>query len=432
MRKVEFKMKLRDQLELLLNSLVLIVALIWIFRDILLISQYSNEIVYTFIFFLFLSKIINVRFDMGIFGFISSLLSSIGSFSISLCIAFFLGGFLGLEKQFTSYTVSLLVAGIIAYLASWSFGTLVSKRRITLGKKLTSFYVENNQIASGIEIGADELNGIPILYGNKISGAVLFNNFDLNINTTLGNVRVPIKPPALVLSSKLRKKGEIRNVTVEELKKAMEILSSYKENIRTEYIKLPLILVREDPEVEEVRFGPIKVVSTEDFDEISISPFIHIVEERKVKKGKAFVASVNKQEVVVKFEMGKIHASWNGSRLLTDGKSYTLLRRGSSYAKDKLGSLSLHSPSYSLRISKDTVSLKLFDIKLVVTPSMLILESNKRVQRIKDETLSKKFISSLLNLAKSQVTDLLRGIEPSLDEIYNEVDSLLGEIGEKK
>ncbi|MEM0219946.1 MAG: hypothetical protein QW213_06405, partial [Thermoproteota archaeon] len=179
---------------------------------------------------------------------------------------------------------------------------------------------------------------------------------------------------------------------------------------------------------ESVRFGPIRVSEEGGESKISITPFINIVESGKDKK-KALVLSNNKKKVIVKLNGKKVKASWDGWKLVTDGESYTFLRKGSVYAKDSIDGLMLKTMNYTLKVSESSVSVDIPGIKLVATPKLLVLSSGSRSQRIEDQEISRRFIESVARIIRNQVSDLLNGIEPDIADVYAGIDSILKKVG---
>jgi hypothetical protein len=96
------RLSLRSKARAVFSSLALIVALVWLLRSVLFVSEYGNEIVCVFMVLLFLSNILKVRLNSDVFAFLSSLASSFGSFAVGLSLAFFFGDFFGLGSDAVS------------------------------------------------------------------------------------------------------------------------------------------------------------------------------------------------------------------------------------------------------------------------------------------------------------------------------------------
>lgn len=421
---------LANKLSSVFSTFVLILILVWLLRGLLQISQYSSYIVYAVILFMLLSKLLQVKIDEGIAGFISSLTSSIGLLSVEVGILFFIGGYFGLEQEFSRYTLPLFVAGILLLILSWRLGVIVPIRRTTLKKEIYSFEDKGMQLDENLKIRTEELLGLPIELGNMLVGCVAIKDLDLDINTTLGKILVPVKAPAIIFSSSLNKKNKIRDASTEEYEAARSFYISKKGEEKKSIVKLPFIEVEEYGDFyESVRFGPIRVYEENGESTISITPFIHIVESGE-RKRKALVLSDNKKKVMVKLDGKKVKASWDGWRLVTDGKSYTFLRKGSVYAKDSLEGLMLKTMNYVLKVSESSVSVDIPGVKLVATPQLLILSSGNKSQRIEDKEISKRFIETIAKIIRNQVSDLLNGIEPNIADVYAGIDSVLKEVGD--
>jgi len=420
---------LSEELAYIFSTLALILIIVWLLRGTLQVSQYSSYIVYAVVLFMLFSKLLQVKISEGIAGFISSFASSIGSLAVEVSVMFFIGGYLGLEQEFTRYTLPLFVAGIVLLILSWRLGVIVPIRRTTLKKEIYSFECKGMQLGENLKIRTGELLGLPIEFGNMLVGCVAIKDLDLDINTTLGKILVPIKAPAVIFSSSLSKKDKVREASVEEYESARNLYISKKSEEKKSVVKLPFIEVEEYGDFyESVRFGPIRVHEENGESTISITPFIHVVESGK-RKEKALVLSDNKNKAMVKLDGKKVKASWNGWRLVTDGESYTFLRKGSVYAKDSIDGLMLKTMNYMLKVSESSVSVDIPGVKLVATPQLLILSSGNRSQKVENKEISKRFIETVARIIRNQVSDLLNGIEPDIADVYAGIDSILKEIG---
>ncbi|MEM2922193.1 MAG: hypothetical protein QXF26_07745 [Candidatus Bathyarchaeia archaeon] len=424
---------LKHKLGAFLSSVTVLLALTWLLRSVLLLSQYSVELVYAFAFFLLLSNLVNVKLRSGAFGFLSSLSSSAGSFAIELSLAFFLGGFLGLEKAFTDYTLTLLVAGVLFFVASYLFGRLEAPHLHAISKEVIGIGGGELKLADNLSVKADAISGLPITIDGRMVGAVVLDDLELNINTTLGALKVQADNPVLILSSKLRRGAKIRGASEEELARAEEIYESRREQVgKHTAIKLPFLSVEEyDDHASEVRIGPMRVADTDEGSIVDIPPFIHIVDTTP-RRSRVLVVSKGDTKVVVTSVGNEVKATWDGWRLKTDGETYTFIRRGNSYARDSAGSLIVGCPGYELSVSKGNVSLELMDIKIMATQSNLVLKSGEKVQRISNEGLSRSFIEAIVEIAKGQISELLSGMELDPADVYDEVDSLLKGMGERQ
>jgi len=425
-RRVEIRMNTRAKIGTLFNGIALILALAWVFRETLLVSRYSIQIVFGVIACIIISNMINVKLGQGFFGFISSLASRTGAASIDLAIIFFFGGFLGLERQFSDYTLTLLAAGIVLFVASWTFGRLVAPIGPRIGREVVSFGTGQVQLANGLRAEAEELIGLRVSVGNKLLGCVTLTDVDFVVYTTLGATNVPAKAPVLILSQRIKCGEKIRDATEEEYARAEKLYSTRREQLHRISVRVPFVKVEEYGDFgTEVEIGPVKIHDTDEGTVVDIPPFIHAVEEPKLRGGRVFVASGDKRRTTITRAKGAVRAMWNGWRLKTDGESYTTVRKGNWYAKDRSGSLSVGSPGYRLTVSKDNVSVDLPDVSLMATPSVLVLKAGDKTHRIGDEKLSRKLIDALVDVARNQVSDLLSGAELDPADVYVEIDSLL-------
>jgi hypothetical protein len=423
------RLSLRSKARTVFSSLALIVALVWLLRSVLFVSEYGNEIVYVFMALLFLSNILKVRLNSDVFAFLSSLASSFGSFAVDLSLAFFFGGFFGLGSEFTAYTLAFFVGGLVLYVTSWSLGRLESPKRAMVAKEVASFGSGPIQLGKNLKAQVQELTGLPIRLRDRLLGIVTLNDIDLVFQTTFGPVKVPVRSPALVLSSRLNQKGRIREATEGEWKEASDLYTNRGEEAGWTVVKLPFVKVEDQGGFStEVEVGPFKFSDTDQGSVIDIPPFIHVVSDEGSRSGRALVLSRGERRARVTCARDMVRASWNGWRIKTDGQGYTVVRHSGSYAKDKAGGLVVGSPGYSLRVSKDNVSVELPDTKLMATPSVLVLASGGKSQRISDEKLSRRFIESMLDVAQDQISELLAGQDPDPADVYVEIDSLLKEI----
>ncbi|MBO3767917.1 MAG: hypothetical protein JTT16_01155 [Candidatus Brockarchaeota archaeon] len=418
-----------DELAYVLSTFSLVLIIIWLLRSPLQISQYSRYIVYAVVFLMFFSKLLQIKVGAGVTGLVSSFASAVGSLALEVSIMFFVGSYLGLEQEFTRYILPLFLTGVILLILSWKLGFIVPLRKTTLRKEIYSFESKGMQLGENLKVKAEEIIGLPIEFGNILVGCVAIKDLDLDINTTIGKILIPIKTPTIIFSSSLRKKNKIRDASTEEYESAKSLYMSKKDEEKKSIIKLPFIEVEEYGDFyESVRFGPIRVSEEGGESKISITPFINIVESGKDKK-KALVLSNNKKKVIVKLNGKKVKASWDGWKLVTDGESYTFLRKGSVYAKDSIDGLMLKTMNYTLKVSESSVSVDIPGIKLVATPKLLVLSSGSRSQRIEDQEISRRFIESVARIIRNQVSDLLNGIEPDIADVYAGIDSILKKVG---
>ena len=418
--------RLGGRLGILLSGVALIIALVWIFRSILFVSQYSVQIAYAFIVFVFLTNIIHVKLNQGFFGFLGSLASKLGSFAIDISIAFFFAGFLGLEQQFTNYTLALFIAGILLFIASFIFWRLVVPKRAVIGREVFSFGSGQIQFADDLKARAEQIVGLPITIGNRLLGCMSVNDVEFSVNTTFGGVKVPARAPVLILSRNLERKEKVRNATDEEYAKAEKLYAERKSQLTGTFVKLPFVNVEAyEDDTTEVEIGPLRVSDTDEGTIVDIPPFIHVIEEGGPRRVRVFVTSGDKERATIVLAKGLVKAIWNGWKLKTDGDTYTIVRKGGSYAKDRDGTLIVGSPGYELTVSSENVSIQLPDIELMATPTMLVLKSDGKTQRISNEKLSRRLIDAMVNVAKEQVSDLLSGAELDPADVYVEIDSLL-------
>jgi len=408
-----------------------LLALVWIFRSALLLSQYNAQLVNAFALFLLLANLVNVKLRSA-FGFLSSLASSVGSFAVELSLAFFFGGFLGLEKAYTDYTITLFVAGILFFVASWLFGRLEVPYARLISKEVVSFGGGEIRLTDNLSVKADSFTGLPITMDGKMVGAVALNDVELNLNTTLGTLRVQAKRPVLILSSRLKRGAKIRSASEDEIARAKALYESRREQLgRHAVVRLPFLSVEEyEDRASEVRIGPMRIADTDEGSVVDIPPFVHVVDSTP-RKHRVLVASKGESKVAVTSVDNEVRAMWDGWRVRTDGETYTTVRRGNSYARDSAGSLVVGCPGYRLTVSRGNVSLELVDTKIMATQSMLILKSGEKAQRVDDENLRQRFVEAMVEVAKAQISDLLSGIEPDPADVYDEVDSLLKNLGER-
>jgi len=416
----------RAKISSLLAGAALLVALAWLFRGVLFLSQYSVQIVWTVAILVLLSNAISVRLDQGVSGLFSSLASGLGSASVELSILFLLGGFLGLESIFTDYTLTLFVAGLLLFMASWLVGRLVTPKRPILERHIARFSDGEMELAHGLKVRAQQLQGLPISVGRRSLGCVAINDMDFHIESTLGPVRIPARAPVLILTPMLRKGERVRDVTQEEYDSAWSLYSTRTGRMSGTFIRIPFVNIRAyDDYATEVELGPLRISDTDEGTVVDIPPFVHVVDDTGPRRRRVLVASASPHRTTIISTKGKTKARWNGWRIKTDGQSYTVLRRGSSYAKDGGGNLVVGSLGYELTVSKENVAVQLPDVELVATPRMLIVTTEGETQRIADERLSRRFIDSMVEVAKSQVSDLLSGAEVDPAEAYVAIDSLL-------
>lgn len=427
MTRVEFRMTLRSKIQYMFTSLALILALVWLLRSVLLIPGYGDEIAYAFMALLFLSNVMSVKIDQGAFGLLSSLASSIGSYAVDLSISFFIGGFLGLGEQFTRYTLALFVGGLVLFVVSWKTGRLVEPKRPRICREVVSLGNNRLEFAAGLVADSPRLTGMPIKMGNKVLGAVTVDDFDLLVKTTLGPVKVAVKAPALVLGPHLTLGEKVRDPSDSELRDAEMLYSKRRDEVGGTSIRLPFLSVEEHEGLEtEVQIGPFRVSDTEAGAVVDIPPFIHITSDSGGPGRRVFVTSGSDGRAIVTWSQGTIKARWNGWSVKTDGETHTVLRKGSSFAKDRAGSLIVGSPGYTLNVSGDNVSVQLPDMQITATPGVLVLTSGGKSQRMSDERLSKRFIDAMVEVARDQISRLMAGEEPDPADVYVEIDSLLG------
>lgn len=430
MVKVVVKASPIDQLGMAISGIALILALAWIFRTALFISQYSIEIVYAFIVCVFFTNIIHVKLNQGVFGLVSSLASKLGSFALDTSVAFFFAGFLGLEQQFTNYTLALFIASLLLFIASFIFWRLVVPKRAIIGKEIFSFGKGQIQLADDLKAKTDNLTGMPIRIGNRQLGCISLNDVEFSVNTTLGYVRVPVSAPVLIMSGRLQKDARVRDATEDEWEKAESLYANRRKQLSGSLIKVPFVRVETyEDDSTEVEIGPIRISDTEEGTMVDVPPFIHFVDEEKPTKGRILIASGDRDKATIALARGILKASWGSFRLKTDGNTFTSVRKGGSYAKDRAGSIVIGSPGYELTVSGDNVSLELPDIELMATPSTLVVKAGGKTQRIANEKLSRRLIDAMVDVAKNQVSALLGGAEIDPADVYVEIDSILHGVG---
>lgn len=428
MRKARFG--LIDELAYITSTLVLVLIIVWLLRGPLQVSQYSSYIVHTVVLLMLFSKLLRVKVSEGVVSFVSSFISAIGWFALEVSVMFFIGGYLGLEQEFTRYTLPLFVAGIILLIFSWNLGVIVPIKRTALKKEVYLFETKGIQSSDNLKIRTEEFIGLPIEFGNMLVGCVTLKDLDLDINTTLGKISLLVRAPALIFSSNLNKKRKVRDASTEEYESARSFYISKKSEEKKSIVKLPFIEVEEYGDFyESVRFGPIRISEENGESTVSITPFVHITESGK-RKRKALVLSNGKKKVMVRLDGKKVKASWDGWRLVTDGESYTFLRKGSVYAKDSIGELVLKTMNYTLKVSENSVSVSIPGVELTATPQLLVISSGSKFQKVEDKEISKRFIETVARIIRNQISDLLNGIEPDITDVYNGIDSVLKKIGD--
>lgn len=426
MVKVALRVSPIDQLGMVISGIALILALAWIFRAALFISQYSIELIYAFIGCVFLTNLIHVRLNQGAFGFLSSLASKLGSFALDISVAFFFAGFLGLEQQFTNYTLALFIASLLLFIASFIFGRLVGPKRANISREVFSFGKGQIPLAEDLKAKTEQLTGMPVKIDNRQLGCISLNDVEFAVNTTLGSVRVPASAPVLIMSSKLQKDGKVRDATEDEWEKAESLYANRRKHLSGNLIKVPFVHVETyEDDSTEVEIGPMRISDSEEGTIVDIPPFIHLTDEEKPTKGRILIASGEKDKATIVVARGILKASWGGLRLKTDGDAFTSIRKAGSYAKDRAGSIVIGSPGYELTVSRDNVSLELPDIELMATPSTLVVKAGGKTQRIANEKLSRRLIDAMVDVAKNQVSDLLSGAEIDPADVYVEIDSIL-------
>jgi hypothetical protein len=394
----------------------LFLLILWLFRYQLNLANYSIEIIIASLSIFTVSRIINLDFEQSGIAIFVSFLYKLASSAFYASIILFIFGFLGLEKILADLALPIFISAIILAIIPYTIEKLERGRFSFKPKLIKKGEFEINEKVR-IKLKEDSL-GYEIKKGGRWYGIAILSDVLAIINTDIGDFKVNLKSPSLLLSRMLRIKNGKINKENKELKKLIEKMLNdlYKSSKFEETkVKLPFISVEEDSLGERVKVGPIEVIEEGDYEEVKIGPFIHVSETRRPR----MVIYSSNAELKIKGNL--IQLKENGKKLKYDGSTFIFATNGDKIKIDRKNII-LRSLDFKILARKNELILSSPEFMMSIRDDLIKFHSKEKRFTIRDQKLASTLISEITEKINEQIINVFEGFSLDVTEFLDSIN----------
>jgi hypothetical protein len=394
----------------------LFLLILWLFRYQLNLANYSIEVIIASLSIFTISRIINLDFEQSGIAIFVSFLYKLASSAFYASIILFIFGFLGLEKILTDLALPTFISAIILAIIPYTIEKLGRGRFSFKPKLIKKGEFEINERVK-IKLKEDSL-GYEIKKGGRWYGIAILSDVLAIINTDIGDFKVNLKSPSLLLSRMLRiKNGKIKKEDKESRELIVKMLNDLYKSRKFEEtkVRLPFISVEEDSLGERVKVGPIEVIEEGDYEEVKIGPFIHVSETRRPR----MVIYSSNAEVKIKGNL--VQLKENGKKLKYDGSTFIFATNGDKIKIDRKNII-LRSLDFKILARKNELILSSPEFMMSIKDDLIKFYSKEKRFTIRDQKLASTLISEITEKINEQIINVFEGFSLDVTEFLDSID----------
>jgi hypothetical protein len=394
----------------------LFLLILWLFRYQLNLANYSKEIIIVSLSIFTISRIINLDFEQSGIAIFVSFLYKLASSAFYASIILFIFGFLGLEKILADLALPIFISAIILAIIPYTIEKLERGRFSFKPKLIKKGEFEINEKVK-IKLKEDSL-GYEIKKGGRWYGIAILSDVLAIINTDIGDFKVNLKSPSLLLSRMLRiKNGKIEKEDKESKKLIEKMLNDLYKSRKFEEtkVRLPFISVEEDSLGERVKVGPIEVIEEGDYEEVKIGPFIHVSETRRPR----MVIYSSNAEVKIKGNL--VQLTENDKKLKYDGSTFIFATNGDKIKIDRKNII-LRSLDFKILARKNELILSSPEFMMSIKDDLIKFHSKEKRFTIRDQKLASTLISEITEKINEQIINVFEGFSLDVTEFLDSID----------
>jgi len=424
-------LRIREKFSDALKIIVILLILVWFFRETLNISQYSFYIILFASLLFLLSSIITLELK-GFIITISNLFGKLAYVSFILALTYFILGFFGLEAFFVNLSLPLFISAILLGIISYIiYKYTLREIKLKINKKPILLKPTTVNISNFITLNlTNETKVFKVERVKEEVGGILFNEIQVNIKHPLKNFTLSFKPPVLLYYRNIKFKGEKVKENLKEsmviqanelLEKALRTFPRIVPKIRG--VKLPFISVEEDEFGERVKIGPLTAVEDEYGERVSIGPFLNIVESKSYRYPPGFMIFSNEKRMIAR--EGNLIIEWDDEYLVLN-RNRIKIKLGDYLAGIKETSYFMKwMENYIVKVSPNKLYLKTPEIYLSVSKSNIRLISPQKTYRLYDTEIANNIINEAFNEISKQIIDMFDGLPPDFPLIVDKITKVL-------
>jgi hypothetical protein len=394
----------------------LFLLILWLFRYQLNLANYSIEIIIVSLSIFTISRIINLDFEQSGIAIFVSFLYKLASSAFYASIILFIFGFLGLEKILADLALPIFISAIILAIIPYTIEKLERGRFSFKPKLIKKGEFEINEKVR-IKLKEDSL-GYEIKKGGRWYGIAILSDVLAIINTDIGDFKVNLKSPSLLLSRMLRiKNGKINKEDKNSRELITKMLNDLYKSRKFEEtkVKLPFISVEEDSLGERVKVGPIEVIEEGDYEEVKIGPFIHVSETRRPR----MVIYSSNAELKIKGNL--VQLKENGKKLKYDGSTFIFATNGDRIKMDRKNII-LRSLDFKILARKNELILSSPEFMMSIRDDLIKFHSKEKRFTIRDQKLASTLISEITEKINEQIINMFEGFSLDVTEFLDSIN----------
>jgi hypothetical protein len=394
----------------------LFLLILWLFRYQLNLANYSIEIIIASLSIFTISRIINLDFEQSGIAIFVSFLYKLASSAFYASIILFIFGFLGLEKILADLALPIFISAIILAIIPYTIEKLERGRFSFKPKLIKKGEFEINEKVR-IKLKEDSL-GYEIKKGGRWYGIAILSDVLAIINTDIGDFKVNLKSPSLLLSRMLRiKNGKINKEDKNSRELITKMLNDLYKSKKFEEtkVRLPFISVEEDSLGERVKVGPIEVIEEGDYEEVKIGPFIHVSETRRPR----MVIYSSNAELKIKGNL--VQLKENGKKLKYDGSTFIFATNGDKIKIDRKNII-LRSLAFKILARKNELILSSPEFMMSIRDDLIKFYSKEKRFTIRDQKLASTLISEITEKINEQIINVFEGFSLDVTEFLDSIN----------
>lgn len=422
------------------GGMAAILLFVWLFRGVIGISGYSEDIILATLSLIFLSSAFNTRANTGLARAVSSFLGNLtGASIISILLIWFLEWIAGAKyfpREIANFVPGLAITAIATGLGAFAAHEF-RPRRTQASVSYPLFTIragEGPSLGSARLAAKKDVVAASVKKSGKVVGCVILGDLQASFNTPMGTVNaslvgpvtssgIPFKGEKLGEKDALRITGKPRASLLEDARKSASLLDAARGEAS---LDLPFVHIEDGGSDEVVEVGPIRIQSGQKGDHVKIGPWTidsdspHGDDWTWIAKGSG--------DTYLRSYGRRISAKWNGSSLSLDPNSMKLQSGSDSFSYSP-AEITTASPLHTLRVTQDKVSLDTRKFTMKVGGDTVVLRTEDKTRTTESKELAGDLRTLLTETAKKQVKEVMEGSPIDLSEMLSATEGVLARHG---
>lgn len=438
-----------------LGTMAALLGLVWLVRGILIISQYSEDLLLVCVALIFLSRLFSIRTRSGVGRAVSSFFWNVAlACIITVIVIWFLDLFPAIDGSkvpgiFTGEYSNLVIIAIATGLVAYCIRELTPKDRgIHPAKPAIVIHPESEVKASGTTLSTKtDTVALPVARRGRTIGCVVFGDLKATFDTPMGRVTAPFAGPVTTFGIPFRgdkaggdEAAKVATQDVDQLIRRAQTgppgLGAGRGSVN---IDLPFVHVHDDWFGESVDVGPISVRSGPDGGNVKIGGFEINSDDSDRGFGRhhrhlhhhdndgwrvSWLARGSQESSYLSVSDEAVAAKWNGSSLWMKGDSMklTVSTDGFEYTPSEIKTF---SPLHTLLVANQKMTLDTRKFSLNVTAERVVLRSESGSKSTESPDLARDLRNLFTEEAKKHVQDVMKGVPIDIDEMLSSTEEAL-------